>query len=55
MAALIAWFQANSAMVLGILLALSEALALIPGIKSNSVFQLVFNFLKSLVKKSPAP
>lgn len=35
--------------ILGALLAVSEALALIPGIKSNSIFQLLFNVLKSIV------
>ncbi len=28
--------------------AVSEALALIPGIKSNSVFQVIYNLLKSI-------
>jgi hypothetical protein len=32
-------------------LALSEALALIPGIKANSVFQLVVNVIKSVLGK----
>lgn len=39
---------ANKAVILGALLGVSEVLALIPGIKSNSVFQLVFNFLVKL-------
>ena len=34
------------------LLALSEALALIPSVKANSVFQLVVNLLKKLSGKS---
>lgn len=34
--------------ILGALFAVSEALALIPQIKSNSVFQLVFNILKKV-------
>lgn len=37
--------------VLGSLLALSEALALIPGVKSNSIFQLVVNLIKQLLGK----
>lgn len=45
---MIAFFQANAALILGALLALSEVLALIPGVKANSVFQMIYNFLKSL-------
>ena len=37
------------AMILGALFATSEALALIPALKSNSVFQLIFNILKKAV------
>lgn len=37
--------------ILGALLGLSEALALIPSVKANSVFQLVVNFIKSVVGK----
>ena len=29
-------------------LAISEALSLIPGIKSNGIFQLIFNILRTL-------
>lgn len=43
---LINWILANKAVLLGALFALSEALAFIPGIKANSVFQAIFNFLK---------
>lgn len=42
------------AAVLGVLFALSEALALIPSVKSNSVFQLIYNGLKKLGKKGAA-
>lgn len=38
--------QENLVVVLSALLAVSEALALIPAIKSNSVLQLVVNLLK---------
>ena len=38
-------------MYLGALLALSEGLALIPKVKSNSIFQLVWNVLKAIVPK----
>lgn len=39
----------NSLIILGALLALSEALALIPGVKSNSVFQLIVNVIKGIL------
>lgn len=39
--------------VLGSLLSLSEILALIPSVKSNSVFQLLVNILKSLSAQKP--
>lgn len=46
----------NKAVILAALFAISEALALIPGIKSNSVFTLIFNLLKAaLGKKDEAP
>lgn len=37
--------------ILSGLLALSEVLALIPGVKSNSIFQLMVNSLKKLMGK----
>lgn len=37
--------------ILAALLAVSEALALIPGLKSDSVFQLIVNILKTLAGK----
>jgi hypothetical protein len=37
--------------VLGVLLVLSEALASIPSVKANSVFQLVANWIKALSSK----
>lgn len=46
------------ALILGALFATSEALALIPAVKSNSIFQLIFNLLKSgvgLFKKKEEP
>lgn len=42
------WLIDNKLMVISVLLGLSETLALIPGIKANSVFQLTVNGLKSL-------
>lgn len=41
--------------VLGALLALSEVLSFIPAVKSNGIFQLVWNTLKSLTKKEELP
>ncbi len=38
----------NKEAILVLLLALSEVLALVPSVKSNSVFQLVWNGLKKL-------
>lgn len=35
--------------ILGILWGISELLSLIPGIKANGVFQLIYNMLKFLV------
>jgi len=37
------------------LLAVSEVLALIPSIKSNSVFQWILNALKWIKEKAPKP
>jgi hypothetical protein len=37
---------ANKMVIVGLLLALSEVLAIIPSVKSNSVFQLVVNIIK---------
>ena len=36
----------NKAVILGAALAISEVLALIPSVKSNSIFELVFGWLK---------
>jgi hypothetical protein len=57
MSGFIAWIVGNKAVVLGVLFFLSEALALIPGIGANSVFQLVFGWIadayKALVGSAP--
>lgn len=37
--------------IAGALFAISEALALIPAVKSNSIFQFIYNALKKLLKK----
>lgn len=41
----------STTLVFGALLAISEALALIPALKSNSIFQLAVNILKWFVRK----
>lgn len=40
-------------LVLGVAFGVSEALALIPVVKSNSVFQLIYNVLGTLTGKKP--
>jgi hypothetical protein len=35
--------------ILGFLFSLSELLALIPSVKSNSVFQMIYNYLKKVL------
>ena len=45
MAAVIAFVNDNKAIILAALFFLSEALALIPALKANSVFQLVYGLL----------
>ncbi len=45
------FIHGNAVIILGALFAISEALALIPGIKSNSVFQLLFNIIKGVSGK----
>lgn len=47
---LILWLQTNATLVLGILWGLAETLALIPSLKSNSVFTLIYNLLQGLNK-----
>jgi hypothetical protein len=51
MAAFIAWVSANYPVIITVLFGLSETLALIPSVKSNSVFQLVVNVIKTLKEK----
>jgi hypothetical protein len=46
-----AFLMANKVVLLGFLFALSEVLALIPSVKSNSVFQLVVAWVSKLVPK----
>ena len=51
MESIIAFLVANSVIILGALLAVSEALALIPALKSNSVLTLIVNLIKGLMGK----
>jgi hypothetical protein len=39
------------ALAFGVLFAISEGLALIPAVQSNSVFQMIFSILKKLAGK----
>jgi hypothetical protein len=60
MAAIIEFFNANAvgiAAVFGALWALSEALSVFPGVKSNGVFQLLSNIIKFVwgMFKKPEP
>lgn len=41
------WLAQNKAVVIGAALAISELLALIPGIKGNGILDMVINLLKS--------
>ncbi len=43
--------QATLLLIVGVLFGVSEALSLIPAVKANGVFQLVFGVLKSLAGK----
>jgi hypothetical protein len=42
---------AHKVEILGLLLALSEVLALIPSVKSNSIFTLIYNLVKKVSGK----
>ncbi len=55
---MIVFIQAHAVAILGALLAISEALAYIPAVKANSIFQLVQNGIKKLfdaLSNPPAP
>jgi len=43
--------QVNIMMILAVLFGISESLSMIPQIKANGVFQLIFNVLKSFKKQ----
>lgn len=47
--------SSHSALILGVLFSVSELLSLIPAVKSNGIFQMVFSFLqKKKVEQSTA-
>lgn len=50
---LIPWLTAHWAMIMSVLFGISEALANIPGVKANSVFQAIWNVLKALKPQPP--
>ncbi len=52
---MLAWITANWGMVATTLWGICEVLALIPGIKSNSIFTLIFNTLQGLVGGKTPP
>jgi hypothetical protein len=45
------FLMTNKVMILGILLGLSETLAVIPAIKANSIFEAIVSFIKLLAGK----
>jgi hypothetical protein len=47
------WLTDNWPVIVGVGFALSEALALIPKLKANSVFQLIANLLKKAKEAMP--
>ena len=55
MTSIMSFLSANWGVIASVLLGLSELLALIPGIKSNSIFELVFNWLQSSVNAINPP
>jgi hypothetical protein len=42
-------------LVLGALLAVSEALSMIPAVKANGIFQAIYNLLGAIKGKNPSP
>lgn len=51
---MIEFIQSNSTLILAILLAVSELLAVIPFFKSNSIAQLILNTVQTLLGKKKA-
>jgi hypothetical protein len=52
LAALLAFWNGNSVIILSTLLIISESLAAIPSIKSNAIYQLLLNILITITKKN---
>lgn len=48
---LLSWFMANSTVILAMLLAVTEVLALIPGFKGNGILDTIIKALQVLSKK----
>lgn len=46
MSAIIGWIAEHGTIIFGVLWGLCEALAAIPFVKANSVFQLIYNWVK---------
>lgn len=55
MASVISFITANYGMICMVLLGISEALANIPAIKANSIFQMIVGIIQGLAPKNPAP
>lgn len=52
---LVSWLQLNGTMIFGVLFGISEALAVIPAVKANSVFQLIYNALEAVYNSMNPP
>ena len=52
---LMAWFQANTAVILGVALAISELLAQIPAFKGNGILDTIIKALQALSEKPQPP
>lgn len=51
----LAWLWDNYSVIITFLFALSEVLAMIPGIEASAVYQLVYGVLKALKRFVSAP
>lgn len=47
--------QSTLLMIFGVLFGISEALSVIPVVKANGIFQLIFNILKALAGSGNPP
>lgn len=50
----LAWFTANTAVILGVALAISELLAVVPAFKGNGILDTIIKALQELSKKPEA-